>query len=139
MPNSGMKVAIYCRVACADQLAIESQEHSLRVYAEEHGFYDVVVYIDNGASGIRFDRPAFIQMMESIDAGIIGTVIVRDISRISRDYIGFGKWADDMRAKGVRLISVSDLYDNTDDTAAREAFRHICRTVMSKRKKRRQR
>ncbi len=85
----------------------------------------MAVYIDNGYSGIRFERPAFIEMTKCIDAGIIGTVIVQNISRISRDSIGFRKWEADMRVRGVRFISVNDLHDSDKDDIMRDILSRI--------------
>jgi len=102
------RVAIYCRVAREDADVIKQQELQLREYAKQQGYNDVAVYSDNGFSGIRFDRPAFIQMENDIAAGEIGTIISKDISRIGRGYLEVFAWLDKMKRSGVSFISVSD-------------------------------
>ena len=102
------RVAIYCRVAREDADVIKQQELLLRGYAKQQGYDDVAVYSDNGFSGIRFDRPAFIQMKNDIAAGEIGTIISKDISRIGRGYLEVFAWLDKMKRSGVSFISVSD-------------------------------
>lgn len=103
--NSKYRVAIYCRVATADQLAIDHQENSLRAYAEEHGYSNPVSYLDNGYSGSNFDRPAFSRLNTDLLAGEIDTVLVCDISRIGRNHIEVGNWIDGLEKNGVALIS----------------------------------
>ena len=106
MQNSNMRATLYCRVACVDEHAIKMQENTLRAYAQENGYDESTVYIDNGASGLHFNRPAFKQMMDGVNAGVISTVIVRDISRIGRGFIEVNKWITEMQTKGVTLISL---------------------------------
>jgi len=98
------KTAIYCRVASADDFAIKAQNESLRNYAKEKRLSVGMVYSDNGASGLSFERPAFQEMMSAVDKGDIDCIIVKNISRISRNHLQFGKWIDDMRGKNVRVI-----------------------------------
>ena len=57
------KVAVYCRVASANDFAITKQEETLCNYASDNGLPVVMVYSDNGANGLSFDRPAFQEMM----------------------------------------------------------------------------
>jgi DNA invertase Pin-like site-specific DNA recombinase len=79
--------AIYCRVACKDDDVIACQESMLRQYADNHGYGNIKIYADNGFSGTNLDRPAFKRLHEDIASGIIGVVIVKDIARISRNYL----------------------------------------------------
>jgi len=77
---------IYCRVACMDDDAIAHQESMLLDYATKHGYSVAKVYKDNGFSGLNFERPAFQELLADIESGLIGTVIVKDSSRISRNW-----------------------------------------------------
>lgn len=109
---SEVRVAIYCRVAHEDQLALDRQEAMLRHYASEHGFGDPVCYADNGFSGLRFDnRPAFGRLNAAIDAGEINVVIVRNHTRIGRNFIEVDAWIDGLAAKGVEFITTDYPYE----------------------------
>lgn len=111
MQDKKYRVAVYCRVANADQLstdpqAIEQQRDCLIRYAADNGF-DIEalnIYMDNGYNGLNFGRPAFAQMEADIQAGRVGAVIVKDISRIGRNYIDVVCWLDKLRAKKVAFI-----------------------------------
>ena len=107
-------VALYMRLAREDDNAAEQQETMLRGYAENHGYRNVLAYVDNGVSGIGFDRPALNRLQEDIAAGRISTVIVRDLSRLSRRVFDVPDWISGIRRKGVSFISVMD--GVTDDS-----------------------
>ena len=106
------KTAIYCRVASADDSAIKTQRETLCNYALEKRLSVGMVYSDNGASGLSLERPAFQEMMSAVDRGNVNCIIVKNISRISRNHLHFGKWIDDMRGKNVRVITVDDNFDS---------------------------
>ena len=115
-----LKCAIYCRVASVNEFnidAIKMQEEMLRNYATKVMFSIVGIYSDNGASGQSFDRTEFQKMMFAVNNGEINCIIAKDTCRISRNYLQFGKWLDDMRGKNVRVIAVNDNFDskNHDD------------------------
>ena len=73
------------------------------------------VYIDDGISGTRFDRPGFMAMMDEIESGNVATVLVKDMSRVGRDYLKDGLYMETMRELGVHLIGVTDNADNFND------------------------
>ena len=109
------KTALYCRVASAspeDAHAIEQQRDTLRSFAQQQGFTDCVEYLDNGYSGLNLDRPAFKQMEADIQAGAINAVIIRNISRIARNYILCNQWIDGLDEYGVKLIAVDSSHEN---------------------------
>jgi len=108
-----MKItAIYCRVAREDDDAIEQQETVLRNYAAEHGFDNLSVYADNGASGLSYNRPALSQLEADIRKGQIETVIVCSFDRIGRDILKTQRLIDNSRRKGVSFLSASEgFYD----------------------------
>jgi len=99
------KTAIYCRVASADQLSLEAQKDRLCRYAAESGYDNLDFYMDNGYSGLNYDRPAFSRLEADIQAGLIKAVIIRDITRIGRNIFGTVQWIERLRMKGIALIS----------------------------------
>jgi hypothetical protein len=113
--NNKRKTAIYCRTAYADEAAIAEQEARLRVYAEEHGYGDVVCYRDSGVAGNTLDRPAMNKLMEGIKAGEVGAVLAADISRIARTFPLVSEWHELLRKCVVALVTLAD--DSAEATA----------------------
>lgn len=107
--------------------SIESQKMLLEQHAAEHGFRVFDHYSDDGISGTTFQRKDFIRMMEDINAGHIKTVIVKDLSRLGRDYIETGRYQEIVfPEKGVRLIALGDNYDSDDESGTDLApFRNL--------------
>ena len=109
------KVALYCRVAREDDNAINEQKQKLNIYAEKQGFDNLAVYADKGASGIRFDRPALLRLLNDVEAGTVDTVIVYDFARFSRNALEMGRFIEGVFPKyGVRFISVMDGFDSAE-------------------------
>ena len=108
------KVAVYCRVASADQVdahAIESQRESLNVFAKKQGFQVAAEYLDNGYSGNSLDRPGFSQMEAYIAEGKIDTIILRCIDRIARDHMLREGWMQKMRKRNIRFIALDGSHE----------------------------
>jgi hypothetical protein len=101
------KTAIYCRTAYADEAAIAVQEARLRVYAEEHGYGNIVCHRDSGAAGNTLSRPAMAALTADIKAGEIGTVLVTNISRIARTFPLVSAWRELLRKHGVKFIALA--------------------------------
>ena len=101
-----IKAALYIRVARMDDKAVEQQKTQLRIFAQEQGYKDIAIYTDNGYGGLNFNRPAFMQMESDIQAGRINELIIRDISRISRDTILTSDWLEKIRCSGVEVKSL---------------------------------
>ena len=97
------KAAVYCRVAQKDDAAMELQKERVLRYAAKLGYVNPIVYADNGASGLTFDRPAFSAMNVDIAAGKIDTVVTLSSSRIGRNAAGTLAWMEKARRKGVVL------------------------------------
>jgi len=109
--------ALYCRLSQDDMLAGESnsitnQKDILSKYARENGFTNTAFYADDGYSGTDFDRPDFQRMKSDIEEGLIGTVIVKDLSRLGREYLQTGYYTEIFFPQhDVRFIAVHDNVD----------------------------
>jgi DNA invertase Pin-like site-specific DNA recombinase len=97
--------AIYCRTASKDDTAIEMQRYLLRRLASEQGFDKILEFTDNGVKGLTLDRPGFNALNRAIAAGKVGTVYVKDFSRIGREWTVAGQWLEKMRKQCIRVIS----------------------------------
>ena len=89
---SVLKTALYCRFTKDDMVqgdseSIKTQKAMLTQYAKEQGFLVAEVYVDDGWSGLNFDRPSFNRMLDDIEAGKIDVVITKDLSRLGRDHL----------------------------------------------------
>ena len=110
--------ALYSRLSHEDELQGESnsilnQKLLLESYAKQHGFTSLKWYTDDGFSGANFDRPDFQEMLADIEAGKIGTVIVKDMSRLGRNYLQVGMYTEMVFPQnGVRFIAVNDTVDS---------------------------
>ena len=100
--------------------SIKNQRELLRSYVEAHPEIKVVdEYVDDGYTGTNFDRPAFTRMMQDCENGRINCIIVKDLSRLGRDFIGMGKLMERVfPQKGIRFIAINDNYDNAKDGGA---------------------
>ena len=88
--------ALYCRLSRDDEQdglsgSIKNQQTILEKYAQENGFRNTRVFIDDGWSGTNFARPAFTEIMELAEKGLIGTLIVKDHSRLGRNRLIVGQ------------------------------------------------
>ena len=112
--------ALYERLSRDDDLAGESnsivnQKKYLETYAEQNGYGNIVHYTDDGWSGGNFDRPDWKRLIGDIEAGLIGTVIVKDMSRVGRDYLQTGFYTEVFfRQHGVHFIAVANSIDSND-------------------------
>ncbi len=96
---------------------IANQRELLRSYAARVGLddYKVVEYVDDGHSGTNFRRPAFQKLIEDAKHGRIQALIVKDFSRMGRDYIGVGDYMERFfPSMGIRVISVNDRWDSAE-------------------------
>ncbi len=109
--------ALYCRLSSDDDLQGESnsithQKEILADYAARHGFENFRYYVDDGISGTTFDRPDFQRMLADVENNVISTVIVKDLSRLGRDYVMTGYYTEIVfQQHDVRFISVTDNVD----------------------------
>lgn len=122
--------ALYERLSHDDELqgesnSISNQKQLLMEYAVSHSLPSPRHFADDGISGTRFDRPAFLEMMEEIEAGNVGAVVVKDMSRLGRDYLKVGQIVEMFRQKDVRLIAVNDGTDTLHGDDDFLPFRNI--------------
>ena len=97
-------------------IPISNQKRILETYAKQNGFTNLRWYTDDGFSGANFQRPGFQAMLADIEAGKVGTVIVKDMSRLGRNYLQVGFYTEMLfPQKGVRFIAVNDNVDSASE------------------------
>ena len=85
----------------------------LEAYATEHGLKNIRHFSDDGFSGTTFNRPAFEELLEEVERGRVGTVIVKDLSRLGRDYLNVGYYTEVVFPKhNVRFIAINNSVDS---------------------------
>ncbi|MBR6571379.1 MAG: recombinase family protein [Clostridia bacterium] len=95
--------------------SIVNQKTYLSSYAADHGFTNFRHYTDDGYSGGNFERPGWKQLIADVDAGLVTTVIAKDLSRVGRDYIQTGFYTEVyFRRKGVRFIAIGNGVDTVN-------------------------
>lgn len=116
--------ALYERFSRDDELAgdsnsIVNQKKMLEDYAKSNGYTDLVHFTDDGYSGGNFDRPGWKEMLRQIEDGSIGAVIVKDMSRVGRDYLQVGFYTEVFfREKGVHFVAISNGVDSDINTSS---------------------
>lgn len=109
--------ALYCRLSRDDERegasgSIKNQQSILEKYARDNGFPNPRVFVDDGWSGTTFARPAFTEIMELAEKGLIGTLIVKDHSRLGRNRLVVGQLLEEgFDSLGVRYIAIMDNID----------------------------
>lgn len=117
--------ALYCRLsrddeAAGDSNSIVNQKAILGKYAKENRFANPLFFVDDGYSGTSFDRPGWNELIELVEAGKVGTVIVKDMSRVGRDYLRVGFYTEVLFIeKGVRFIAI---HSNIDSATGENEF-----------------
>ena len=110
--------ALYCRLSLEDSrenesMSISNQKLMLKDYAEKNGMFQYEYYVDDGYTGRNFNRPSFQRMIADIEAGKVGCVITKDLSRLGRNYIEAGSYIEIFFPKhNVRYIAVTDGVDS---------------------------
>ncbi len=123
--------ALYCRLSRDDGTdndsnSIINQKRMLQKYAKEHGFENTRNYVDDGYTGTNFNRPGFQKLLEDIDMGYVSVVIVKDMSRLGRDYLQVGYYTDTyFPDRDIRFIAVNDCVDSADGENELAPFRNV--------------
>ena len=123
--------ALYPRLSHEDELqgesnSISNQKRILETYAKQNGFTNLRWYTDDGYSGANFQRPGFQSMLADIEAGKVGTVIVKDMSRLGRNYLQVGMYTEMIfPQKGVRFIAINDGVDSAQGETDFAPLRNI--------------
>ncbi len=110
--------ALYCRLSQEDELqgdsnSIQNQRKMLERFAAENGFENIRVFIDDGYSGVNFNRPGFQELLTLMENGEIGVLITKDLSRLGRNYIEVGQYTELLFLKwNVRYIAINDNFDS---------------------------
>lgn len=130
--NSNEKhIALYCRLSSDDgrkddSLSITNQKQILERYAVEEGFTPYKFYVDDGYSGTNFQRPSWQQLEAELKRGLISAVIVKDSSRLGREYLQVGQIFEHLfPTYGVRFISVTEGVDTIDGVDEFMPFRSL--------------
>lgn len=128
--NMGM-AALYCRLSRDDGTESESnsignQKKLLLQKAKDLGFEQTKYYVDDGYTGTNFNRPGFQQMLSDIDMGYVKAVLVKDLSRLGRDYVSVGNYTDTyFPDRDVRFIAVNDNIDSDEGESEIAPFKNI--------------
>ena len=116
--NQNLITALYCRLSQEDENkgdsdSIVNQKAILTKYAKDNGFENTQIFVDDGYSGVSFNRPAFQELLELMENGKVSTLITKDLSRLGRNYIEVGNYTEFMFPRwNVRYIAINDNYDS---------------------------
>lgn len=135
------KVGIYCRLSVDDasnsaksknyipadeSTSIENQRELLSKFVMLNGWVETKTYVDDGYSGGNFQRPGFLEMLEDARNGVINLILVKDLSRLGRDYVEVGRYTDFVFPNlGCRFVSVLDCLDSEGDNTDMLHFRSL--------------
>ena len=120
--NAGKITALYCRLSRDDDLqgesnSITNQKAILQKYADDNGFENTRFFVDDGYSGTNFNRPDWQRLVGMIDDGLVSTIIVKDMSRLGRDYLQVGMYTEMLFPNNdIRFIAINNGVDSINGT-----------------------
>ena len=123
--------ALYCRLSRDDGTESESnsignQKKLLSQKAKEMDLTDTKYYVDDGYTGTNFNRPGFQQLIDDIEIGLVSAVMVKDLSRLGRDYVSVGNYTDSYFPEhNIRFIAVNDAIDSDEGESEIAPFKNI--------------
>ena len=123
--------ALYCRLSrddeySGDSASISTQKKMLKQYADDNGFLNCEYFVDDGYSGTNFSRPEFSRMIGLVEQGKVGTVIVKDLSRLGRNYLQTGNYTEVVFPEyKVRFIAINDNVDTDKGDNEFAPFKNI--------------
>ena len=98
-----------------DSNSIINQKRYLEGYAADHGYGNIIHYTDDGWSGGNFDRPAWKQLIADIEAGKVAHLLVKDLSRVGRDYLQTGFYTEVVfKRYGIHFVAIGNGIDSND-------------------------
>jgi len=118
--NINKVTALYCRLSRDDESqgdsnSIKNQKSILQKYADDNGFSNTEFFVDDGYSGTNFDRPDWKRLLSQVEEGNIGTVIVKDMSRLGRDYLKVGYYTEVLfPGSDIRFIAINNNVDSAN-------------------------
>jgi site-specific DNA recombinase len=118
--NNDKITALYCRLSRDDELqgdsnSIKNQKAILQKYADDNGFTNTEFFVDDGYSGTNFDRPDWQRLISLVEEGRIGTIIVKDMSRLGRDYLKVGYYTEVLfPGSDIRFIAINNNVDSAN-------------------------
>ncbi|MBO5506136.1 MAG: recombinase family protein [Clostridia bacterium] len=122
MRQSDKITALYCRLSRDDELqgdsnSIVNQKSILSKYAKENGFKNLQYFVDDGFSGTNFNRPSWNDLIALVEDNKVGAIIVKDMSRLGRDYLKVGFYTEVMFVeKNIRFIAINNGIDSANQT-----------------------
>ena len=123
--------ALYCRLSRddgqdGDSNSVANQKRMLSKYAKENNLGNTRYYVDDGYTGTNFRRPSFQKLLEDIEMGYVSTVIVKDMSRLGRDYLQVGYYTDTYFPEhSIRFIAINDMVDSEEGENELAPFRNV--------------
>lgn len=128
-PDQGFRTAAYVRLSMEDSgkidgYSLQNQKDLLMSFINDHSDLHLYkMYVDNGYTGTQFERPAFDEMMQDMKAGLINCIVVKDLSRLGRNYLEAGNYLEQIFPFfKVRFISITDGYDSISPDFTDEAL-----------------
>ncbi len=112
--------ALYCRISRDDELqgdsnSIKKQKSILQKYADDNGFSNTEFFVDDGYSGTNFDRPDWQRLIAQTEEGNVSTIIVKDMSRLGRDYLKVGYYTEVLfPGSDIRFIAINNNVDSAN-------------------------
>lgn len=123
--------ALYCRLSrddeySGDSASIQTQKTMLSQYAKEHGFANCEFFVDDGYSGTNYERPDFKRLIKLAEDGKVAAIIVKDLSRLGRDYLKTGYYTEVIFPEyDVRFIAINDDVDTSKGSNEFAPFKNI--------------
>ena len=123
--------ALYCRLSRddgteGDSNSVANQKKLLTKYAKENDFGNTRFYVDDGYTGTNFNRPGFQKLLEDMEMGYVSAIIVKDMSRLGRDYLQVGYYTDTFFPDhNIRFIAINDCVDSDDGENELAPFRNV--------------
>ena len=118
--NSNKITALYCRLSRDDESqgdsnSIKNQKTILQKYADDNGFANTEFFVDDGYSGTNFERPDWQRLIAQTEEGNINTIIVKDMSRLGRDYLKVGYYTEVLfPGSDIRFIAINNNVDSAN-------------------------